>query len=366
MADARSLLRAHRAANRVEHPHAVYSDAGKLLCKPCREIIKSDSLWEPHVTSLAHRQKAAAVHPPPPPPSTEPSSKRKLDDAEPMDVEDPDRDSSLPKKRNRTASSAAEPDKAATPPALPRRTSGTPAHGVEISIPSRPATPLIGEGSQASTPNLPPLGRSPLIGSSSENAVAASANGSAAAPQIPISTESLVVPQTAAVAPAPSGNVDEAEWAAFEAEIAASEARPPPATIGAADYADAVISAPAMTADELAAKSQEEENARKRQLLDIEIADEKEDATRALEDEFDDMAQLDERFQKLKERRDELRKASMANLRGAAAAAAAPDKSAKLAGKENAGAANGDEAESDEDDEDEDEDWDDAFRFRGV
>ncbi|ETS73101.1 hypothetical protein PFICI_15276 [Pestalotiopsis fici W106-1] len=349
MSDARSLLRAHRAANRIEHPHAAYSDAGKLLCKLCREVVRSEAGWDNHLRSSNHEQKEAesvAI----PAPSIESTSKRKHDDVEEMDVNYGDSlDNPQPKKRNMTASTTnGDKEKSGTPPGLNRRTSTTPAQGFEISIPSRPATPQIGEGSQTSTPNMPPLGRSPLIGLGPEHAGAPNIS------HLPISTESLPVSTIAATTGAPtSGAIDEAEWAAFEAEVASP------------DYADAVISAPALTAGEVAAKSQEEENERRKHLLDTEIADEKEDATRALEDEFAEMAQLESRVRKLKERREELRKGTVANL-GSTAMDSTIEKTVKEAlGKENASSTNAVDMESDED-EDDDEDWDDGFRFRGA
>lgn len=361
MSDARSLLRAHRAANRIEHPHAAYSDAGKLLCKICRDPIKSESLWDAHIRSAGHKQRAASLQTPAA--SIETSGKRKHDDVEAMELDAGDAgdgaEEALPKKRNRTASTAAnngdKDSSRTTPPGLTRRASTTPAHGFEISIPSRPATPQVGEGSQTSTPSVLPIGRSPLIG-----AVSDAAGAPSTASQMPISTESLAIPAAAATPlSAANGDVDEAEWAAFEAEIAVADVPPAPA-----DYAEATISAPALTAEQIAAKSQEEEIERKKHRLDIEIADEKEDATRALEEEFDEMAQLESRVRKLKERREELRKGSIANLRGAAAESDV-DKTVKLAlGKENASAANDGDAESDE--EEDDDDWDDGFRFRGA
>lgn len=353
MSDARSLLRAHRAANRIEHPHAAYSDAGKLLCKICRDSIKSDSLWDSHIRSLSHRQRITTLQAPAP--SIEITSKRKHDDVEAMDVEMGDHtEDTMPKKRNRTAPIInGERDASTTPPGLTRRTSSTPAQGIEISIPSRPATPQVGEGSQTSTPNALPIGRSPLVGAAADNT-----QTPASSARLPISTESLTVPLLTAMALAPNGTVDEAEWAAFEAEVAAANLPP------AAAYADATISAEALTADEVAAKSLEEANERKKHLVDVEIADEKEDATRALEDEFDEMAQLESRVQKLKDRREMLRKGSTANLRDAATESAI-DKTVKAAlGKENAGMSNGDEVYSEDDDLDDEDDWNNGF-FRG-
>ena len=61
MADARALLRAHRADNRIKQPHATYSDAGKLLCRLCHETVKSESLWDGHIRGANHRRNVAAT-----------------------------------------------------------------------------------------------------------------------------------------------------------------------------------------------------------------------------------------------------------------------------------------------------------------
>ncbi|KAI0129880.1 hypothetical protein BJ170DRAFT_617955 [Xylariales sp. AK1849] len=366
MSDARSLLRAHRAANRIEHPHAAYSDAGKLLCKICREAVKSDSLWESHTRSESHRRGAAALQASATA-STEGSNKRRHDDVDAMGVEAGDElaeaEEAVPKKRNKLdmVGNGIDREKTGTPPSLPRRTSSTPVQGVEISIPSRPATPLIGESPQILTPNLPSLGPPLLLGSGSENAGTSGTNGSVA--QVPISTETLAPP--AALTTIPVGrNVDEAEWAAFEAEIAAADAPAPSSTTNT--YEDATISAAPLTAEQIAAKSQTQENVQKNHLRDVEIADEKEDATRALETEFEEMEELESRVRKLKERREELRKGSMANLRGAARSAAGKlvTRGVKVGVSEKENVADGDGVDSDSDEEDEGEDWDDGFRFR--
>ncbi|OTA56234.1 hypothetical protein K449DRAFT_163164 [Hypoxylon sp. EC38] len=55
MADARALLRAHRAENRIQHPHAAYSDAGRLICKICHEVVKTEALWESHINGPNHQ-----------------------------------------------------------------------------------------------------------------------------------------------------------------------------------------------------------------------------------------------------------------------------------------------------------------------
>ena len=54
MADARALLRAERASRRITHPHASYTDAGKLLCNLCEAPVKSEAHWQSHLHSGQH------------------------------------------------------------------------------------------------------------------------------------------------------------------------------------------------------------------------------------------------------------------------------------------------------------------------
>ncbi|KAI1338906.1 hypothetical protein F5Y15DRAFT_385765 [Xylariaceae sp. FL0016] len=381
MSDARSLLRAHRQENRIKHPHAAYSDAGKLLCKLCHEAIKTESLWDSHMRGQHHKQKLQALQNAQSQNGTSTdegsnATKRKLGDVDESMSDAEDDTDAVRKKRSRTEAMASarsngssESEKTQTPPSLRRRTSGTPAQGVEIAIPSRPATPLAGSNSNNSTPKIASNGRSLSTGAGPE---AASMNTAA---KLPISTESLTVPgqqltqasftitpQTIQVPN--SGAIDESEWAAFEAEIAAEPV--PPATVpdSKSAYTDATIFAPAMTSAQLAAKSQEEENERRKVLLDTQIADEKEDATRQLEEEFEEMEELEGRVRRLKERREELRKESMANIRDAAQMKGAAAKKVS-GGKENnsATATNGNADDEEESEDDDDDDWD-GFRFR--
>ncbi|KAI2780416.1 hypothetical protein F4815DRAFT_149566 [Daldinia loculata] len=372
MADARALLRAHRAENRIKHHHAAYSDAGKLLCKLCHEPVKTEALWESHVRSPNHRKRAQILQSnlteqPQAVSSTDGGNgKRKLDDVdEGMSDADGDAEEAIRKKRSKpdlALSTSTGGEKRQSPPEVSRRTSHPPVQGVEIAIPSRPATPAASSSPATSTPKGAPVGRSPLIDSETTSTSTPS--------NLPISTQSLSVPSstttstTTTTAPPqaqPSnGAVDEAEWAAFEAELAAE----PTPTSGPQGYsADATISAPAMTAAQIAAKSQEEENERRKHFVDAQIADEREDATRALEAEFEEMEELEGRVRRLKERREQLRKGSVANLRSAAAA----DDDVVMAKSPADGKENNDsgipEEDEDEEDDDEDDDWV-AFRLR--
>jgi len=391
MADVRALLRQQREARRIEHPHAAYSDAGKLLCVVCHEHIKAENLWDGHVRGPVHRQRLQTLQQQAASSTNSAanghsgagdearningaSNKRKLDDDEEMagvaDEEAVRRKRSKPEmtladqsdKENKEDANTADGSKPLTPP-LTRRPSGAPAPGVEMRIPSRPATPVaLREGSTSTngmsgvssvtTPKTAPVGRSPLI--PQDATVAQLPQQVDAAAKLPSDT----TPPATSTAP-----IDDV-WAAFEADLvhgtSASSAKPP-AVAGFANT-DAVISAPAMSAAEIAAKSEEETQEKRRALADIEIEDEREDATRALETEFEIMEELEARARKLRERREALRLQSGGEGGSSeTATAAGAEKTQKVAalGKENA-------AVEDEDDDDEDEAEDDwvGFRFR--
>lgn len=114
-------------------------------------------------------------------------------------------------------------------------------------------------------------------------------------------------------------------------------------------YSSAVIESAPMTAAQLAAQAREEQSAQ-RARRDEEMENEKEDAARALEDEFDEMDGLEERVKKLREQREALRAKTIVAGAGeeeGALSALHPE-------------ANGEESESDEDG-----DWDD-WRFRSA
>ncbi|KAH7347132.1 hypothetical protein B0T11DRAFT_290864 [Plectosphaerella cucumerina] len=307
MADVRALLRQQRASRRINHPFAAYSDAGKLLCSLCREEIKAESFWEQHIKGTRHLQRAQDS-------SREQTqsngqskvapqlSKRKHDEDDETALVNADDDAAR-KKRSKTTMDAplrnggdsgsdktppkdsateGERQAALTPPTLARRASVTPSQGIELQIPSRPATPRDGK----------------LAVHTQSGSTGAIARQTQSPDTQTRSTEALPG-TTAAVQPA---EVDEDEWAAFEAEIAAAAAAP-------AYSEDAVISAPAMSAGEhaAAARSMEEERERRQLAAEQDLVDEKEEATRALETEFEEMEELEARVRKLKERREALR-----------------------------------------------------------
>lgn len=382
MADVRALLRQQRAARRIEHPHASYSDAGKLVCTVCSEHVKTESLWDGHLRSAPHRQRLQRLHQESAKNGTNgyagfvgegsdgkgpmASHKRKLSgsDEDMVDQEDEARrkrtrpEPSTERSPQETGTPAKkdgghEPGKPITPP-FTRRTSGTPTAGVEMQMPSRPATPSAGGTPMATTPKAAPIGRSPLIPDEATVSQQEAIRGTQ-----PTSGSAASGATAAAAAPPPAVPVDEDEWAAFEADLVhgvtgGKDSAKPAAP--AALNSDAVISAPVMSAAELAAKSEEEERARRRAMVDIQIEDEKEDATRALETEFDVMEELEARARKLRERREALRLQS--NSAAAPAVAANDEEKGAAAGKENAAV-----QEDEEDDDDDEDDWD-GFRFR--
>lgn len=285
MADVRSLLKNERAARRVQHKHASYS-TGTLLCTVCHLQVKSEALWEPHLKSPGHLIRLQKLEDSLKADSAAASNgdggkrKRKASDGE-----------DTIRKRTKAANGlpdgffddGVEPEAEAEVEPTPIQ--APPAN--EIQIPSRPATPS-----------------KPVE----------------AAPKRP--------------------SVDEDEWAAFEADIAAAE-------VPTNTYDDGVISAPAMSAAELAAKDKEEDNKRKRERQEAELEGDKEDAARKLEEEFEEMESLEQRVKRLREKREALRK-------GPVQAVVPSAEDTVPAGED----------DEDDEDDDDDDDWD-GFRMKG-
>lgn len=254
MADVRTLLRKERTERRINHPQATYSTKGTLICLICNAQLKSDSLWAGHLRSTQHAMRAQRMK------DTQTPS---LDSAQPA-VTNSETVPAIPSNRisrKRSRDKSPEDARKKSKPGVPEgflvsgfeqssieSTSDAPS-GQEIQLVSRPATPL------KTTPTLE------------------------AVPQLP--------------------SVDEDEWAAFEAEIAAAEDAP--------RAEDAVISAPAISAEELATKARQEESAHRKERHEAELEGDKEDAARKLEDEFEEIEKLESRLQKLKEKREALR-----------------------------------------------------------
>ncbi|KAF2670537.1 hypothetical protein BT63DRAFT_240821 [Microthyrium microscopicum] len=112
-------------------------------------------------------------------------------------------------------------------------------------------------------------------------------------PTIPQPSTATTPPPEPTLPPTTEPIIDEDEWAAFQNDIALAEA-PAQAT---------TISRPAMSAAEIAKAEREEATAAFRN----DVAEEKEEASRALVEELEEMAGYDERVKVLRERREKLR-----------------------------------------------------------
>ncbi|KAK4071956.1 hypothetical protein Trihar35433_4020 [Trichoderma harzianum] len=389
MADVRALLRQQRAARRINHPHALYSDAGKLLCTLCRDHIRAESHWDAHLQSDKHKKRLSALNQsiiddanaevededPEDDENNEAggeeedvedhdplaAQKRKLDQLGPEEKDtDMDDEDEARRKRSRPATASEDDPNRNKKPLMPTQ-------GVQVQIASRSSTP------SQSQPAVPKLATSLPSRQASNLATPASSSSMSISIQPQSSTASLSLSQSQQLAQPASQDqqqqIDEDEWAAFEADIAAQ------------DYSDdAVISRPAMTAEEAAAaaaaKDAAEEDATqnpesRKSKADAEIEDEREEATRALEDEFEEMQELEARVQRLKEKREALmRKRSETltqdqadDIQTAVKAVSDPQDEGKENVHTTGNSTKPDADDDDEDDEDEEDDWD-GFRFR--
>jgi len=163
MADVRSLLRNERASRRVNHPHANYSDSGKLSCAVCNIQIKTESLWENHIKSPQHNARLEYLRANPPPAPAQ-ARKRKAG-------EDEDQD----RKRVKAVPGGFVPEGFFDPA-------------------EEGANEDVDEGEDADT-----------------------------APALSIPDAPVAESQPVASAPLPAPDVNEDEWAAFEREMAATQ-----------------------------------------------------------------------------------------------------------------------------------------------
>lgn len=119
----------------------------------------------------------------------------------------------------------------------------------------------------------------------------------------PIKESEKITPSSSQPSSGNNDQIDPVEMEAFERELAEMEA-----SMASAAADKATISAPAMTAADIAAQAREEQSAQ-RGKREIELEAERDDAAKMLEDEFDEMEGLEERVRRLRERREELKKA---------------------------------------------------------
>jgi len=162
------------------------------------------------------------------------------------------------------------------------------------------------------------------------------------------------------VQPATTDTVNEEEWAAFEREIATLE--PAPSALSAI-RASATIEAAPLTAVEIAAQAREDLSTQ-RGRKEAELEAEKEDATRHLEEEFEEMEELEARVKRLRERREQLRRGSATHDNSQAGETKSLHAGKAATGDTEATVPEQFDVQKDEDDDDEDEDdWDDwSFR----
>ena len=122
-------------------------------------------------------------------------------------------------------------------------------------------------------------------------------------------TQILTTPSQTPQQIPPDQSIDEEEWAAFERDIATpllpSFSHTAPSDLMAA----ATISAAPLLAADIAAQERQDERLEGKELRYAELEAEKEDAARALEEEFDEMEGLEERVRRLRDRREALRMA---------------------------------------------------------
>ncbi|KAL6714410.1 hypothetical protein ACLMJK_007833 [Lecanora helva] len=261
MADVRSLLRNERAQRRINHPQATYTATGTLECSTCHIPLKSDQeIWDKHLKSSQHAMRQEQIRLQTGRPSRTPSVPDTVTSNKKRKADDQDDDS---RKKTR------------------------PISGI-----SRKLMDDINESNHADPINT--IQQAPTVSEPEPIAPSDSKRASTTLPSHPMP------PPANATQPA----IDEDEWAAFERDVATP---PPDPSLPSALTAEATIVAAPLSAAEIAAQSREQASQQKKERLEAEIEGEKEDATRALEEEFDEMEGLEERVARLKRMREELR-----------------------------------------------------------
>lgn len=283
MADVRALLQNERAKRRITHPHATYTSDGKLLCNLCENLVKNEAQWQSHLHSTQHNLRSQRAQDAKDIRGVSDSTAGKKRKAESLDSSRP-----VDKKRARSDD---EEDTEVEQKGPKAKENGRPKKMVKfdpIVVTSPPPAPDLSEDE------------------------------------------------------AQEADIDESELQALEADLAAMEESTATWAMSALN-AEATISAPAMTAEELAVQAREEQSIQKGKR-DREIEDEREDAERALEEEFVEMEGFEERVKKLRERREALRVLS-------------PEAEGRGAMDHDAVKQDAEDAEEDDSDEEYDDDW---------
>lgn len=271
MTDVRSLLRNERASRRIVHPQATYSTTGTLVCLVCHIQLKAESQWEKHLRSAQHAMRLQRIRdgtlgrPPGSPPPVEESlngggKKRKADDGEER------------AKKRRVQFEQTVPEEPVQ--------GDSDAAAADSDQGSQDGEGLLETATLVPRPRPEPFNVPPTP---PNDATKNSGSGN-------LSTSNS------------HQTIDEDEWAAFEREVAT----PPPTT--SILMSEATISAAPLSAADIAAQEREEANAQKKERMEAVVEGEREDAARRLEDEFEEMAGLEEKVRRLREQREQLRK----------------------------------------------------------
>lgn len=309
MADVRSMLKQERASRRINHQQASYSASGQLLCLVCQLHLKSDVLWEPHLKSFQHTKQL----------------QRHRDANHVKTVED-----AVPAVKKRKV--VAEEEQGSRKRSKAEEAKGMPADffdgaavEAEVEVSQSPNEELLVPLDNHAADERTRPADSPLL----DHAFSTPTSDPPAPQRLPATDA-----------------VDEAEWAAFERDVATP---PPEQAAMAVLNAAATIEAAPISAADLAARAREEQSTQ-RGRREAELEAEKEDAARHLEEEFDEMDALEERVRTLREKREALRKP----LHGQGVKVTAAQAMTVV-----------DAGEEDAIDEDDDEDeWEDAWRIK--
>lgn len=287
MADVRALLRNERLARRITHPYVTYSNAGTLSCNICNLRLQADALWEPHLAGKVHKQNLARVKAA----KSQTSTQSVVSVAESIHQTSENLSSGNAKGKKRKAEE--EDEHAAQQMKGKKRKAANSESEEDVSDGNNKKVKSSFQDDQsASFPTR--------IVDRSDDTVLRRPNDI---------LDIVMAPDVADGSKA----IDEAEYAAFEAAIAAA-----PVGNGGIEQStakrvlnsEADIAAAPITAAELASREMEDLNAQRKGKREEEIEEEKEDATRALEEEFDEMDQLEARVKRLKEMREKLRMAA--------------------------------------------------------
>ncbi|KAL2441086.1 hypothetical protein ABEF95_011803 [Exophiala dermatitidis] len=321
MADIRALLAAERQSRRISHPHLAYTNSG-LICTLCNLNIKSETLWDGHLRSANHRKNALSNQD-----NTAKGTKRKIDDIDNDDKPQEEQDEGVPVDMDSRKKPKSRPESIVSTQQQPREAQ---AQAHDKAVPQQQQDTQNGSDQRDEDVRHETI---PTNHHTSERENETQNNG-----QPTVTTNSTHGGQ----------DVDEAEWAAFEAEVAPLAAAAPAQQ---PDYSSATIVAAPVTTAQMEAQVAED----KRRSLEAEAEAEKEDEERRLEDEFEVMEEMEERVRRLRDKREALKHAAVAgNDTGQSHPEVASDKASAGVPAQTASAQ---VDEEEDEDEVEDDDW---------